>query len=53
MQCVITNRSKSIDQSIIRNDGIVMVPCGPKHLRARNWPIKADLYVMKMKANSH
>lgn len=30
-----------------------MVPCGPKHLRARNWPIKADLYVMKMKANSH
>lgn len=25
-----------------------MVPCGMKHLRARNWPIKADLFVMKM-----
>lgn len=34
------------------DEGISMVPCGPKHLRARLWPIKADLFVMKMQDNS-
>ncbi len=39
--------SHSVNEKVA-DDSIVYVPCGVTSMRAKKWPIKADLFVMKM-----